>query len=70
MLPFCEAKELPVLRMPTGYYGKADIRDYQLYLAVNEIDHITTQIKSPQTNGNRECFHKTGCKNSIRWRFE
>jgi hypothetical protein len=33
--------------------------DYQLYLALNDIDHTTTKAKSPQTNGICERFHKT-----------
>jgi hypothetical protein len=29
--------------------------DYQLYLAINDIDHTKTKAMSPQTNGKR-CF--------------
>ncbi|RLM06395.1 hypothetical protein BIY27_19730 [Gibbsiella quercinecans] len=33
--------------------------DYQLYLAINNIDHTKTKAMSPQTNGICERFHKT-----------
>ena len=33
--------------------------EYELYLAVEDIDHSRTKIKSPQTNGICERFHKT-----------
>jgi len=41
------------------YCGKADRHDYQLYLAINDIDHTKTKARSPQTNGICERFHKT-----------
>ena len=63
VLPFYEDQELPVLRILTDrgteYCGKADSHDYQLYLALNDIDHSKTKAKSPQTNGICERFHKT-----------
>ena len=43
----------------TEYCGKVDRHDYQLYLAVNDIDHTKTKVRSPQTNGICERFHKT-----------
>jgi len=43
----------------TEYWGKRETYDYQLYLAVNDIDHTKTKVKSPQTNGICERFHKT-----------
>jgi len=36
-----------------------DKHDYQLFLAVNDIDHTKNKVKSPQTNGICERFHKT-----------
>jgi hypothetical protein len=33
--------------------------DYELYLAVEDIDHTRTKTKSPQTNGICERFHRT-----------
>ena len=32
---------------------------YELYLAVEDIDHSRTKTKSPQTNGICERFHRT-----------
>ena len=43
----------------TEYCGKAERHDYQLYLALNDIDYTKTKVKSPQTNGICERFHKT-----------
>lgn len=63
VLPFFEGHELPMLRILTDrgteYCGRADQHDYQLYLALNDIDHTKTKAKSPQTNGICERFHKT-----------
>ncbi len=63
MLPFYESQELPVLRILTDrgteYCGKVEHHDYELYLALNDIDHTKTKAASPQTNGICECFHKT-----------
>ena len=33
--------------------------EYELYLALEDIDHSRTKTKSPQTNGICERFHKT-----------
>ncbi|CAB1368299.1 protein of unknown function [Denitratisoma oestradiolicum] len=43
----------------TKYCGKAETHDYQLYLALNEIEHTKTKARHPQTNGICERFHKT-----------
>jgi len=63
VLPFHEAHGLPVLRILTDrgteYCGKPETHDYQLFLAVNDIEHTRTRAKSPQTNGICERFHKT-----------
>jgi len=63
VLPFFEAHRLPLLRILTDrgteYCGKAEKHDYQLYLAVNDIEHTKTKVRSPQTNGICERFHKT-----------
>jgi len=63
VLPFYEKHELPLLRILTDrgteYCGKAETHDYQLYLAINDIEHTKTKAKSPQTNGICERFHKT-----------
>jgi len=63
VLPFYEEHQLPLLRILTDrgteYCGKAETHDYQLYLAINDIDHTRTKARSPQTNGICERFHKT-----------
>lgn len=63
VLPFYESHNLPVLRILTDrgteYCGKVEQHDYQLYLAINDIDHTRTKAMSPQTNGICERFHKT-----------
>lgn len=33
------------------YCGRVAQHDYQLYLAINDIDHTETKAMSPQTNG-------------------
>ena len=63
VLPFFEQHDLPMLRILTDrgteYCGRVDQHDYQLYLAINDIDHTKTKAMSPQTNGICERFHKT-----------
>ena len=43
----------------TEYCGKVEQHDYQLYLALNDIEHTKTKARHPQTNGICERFHKT-----------
>ncbi len=43
----------------TEYCGRTETHDYQLYLAINDIEHSKTKARSPQTNGICERFHKT-----------
>lgn len=63
VLPYFEQYDLPMLRILTDrgteYCGRVDHHDYQLYLAINDIDHTKTKAMSPQTNGICERFHKT-----------
>ncbi len=63
VLPFFEAQALPMLRILTDrgteYCGKVEQHDYQLYLAINDIEHTKTKARHPQTNGICERFHKT-----------
>jgi transposase InsO family protein len=63
VLPFFEAHQLPVLRILTDrgteFCGKLEQHDYELFLAVNDIEHTKTKARSPQTNGICERFHKT-----------
>ena len=63
VLPLFEEHGLPLLRRLTDRgtetCGRVEQHDYELYLAVNDIDHTKTKAKSPQTNGFCERFHKT-----------
>lgn len=63
VLAFFEEHHLPMLRILTDrgteYCGKAEHHDYELYLALNDIEHTKTRAASPQTNGICERFHKT-----------
>lgn len=63
VLPFFVEQKVPLLRILTDrgteYCGKPDQHDYQLYLAINDIDHTKTKTRHPQTNGIVERFHRT-----------
>lgn len=63
VLPFFEAEKIPLLRVLTDrgteFCGRPDSHDYQLFLAVNDIDHTRTKARHPQTNGICERFHRT-----------
>lgn len=63
VLPFFESEEIPLLRILTDrgseYCGAREHHEYQLYLAIEDVDHTRTKAKSPQTNGICERFHKT-----------
>ena len=63
VLPFYEAHDLPVLQILTDrgteYCGRAETHDYQLFLAINDIDHTKTKAQPPQTNAICERFHRT-----------
>ena len=63
VVPFFDEHEIPLLRVLTDrgteYCGNSERHEYELYLAVEDIDHSRTKTKSPQTNGIVERFHKT-----------
>ena len=63
VLPFYTSQNLPLLRILTDrgteYCGRVEQHYFELYLAVNDIDHTKTKAMSPQTNGISERFHKT-----------
>ena len=63
VLPFYEEQGIALLRVLTDrgteYCGNPEHHEYELYLAVEDIDHSRTKTKSPQTNGICERFHKT-----------
>ena len=63
VLPFFEAHGIPLLRVLTDrgteYCGAREHHEYQLYLAIEDIDHSKTKARHPQSNGIWERFHKT-----------
>ena len=63
VIPFFDEHGVPLLRILTDrgteYCGNPERHEYELYLAVENIDHSRTKTKSPQTNGIAERFHKT-----------
>jgi transposase InsO family protein len=63
VIPFFDKFGIPVLRILTDrgteFCGKPDTHDYQLFLAINDIEHTKTKVKNPQSNGICERFHKT-----------
>ncbi len=63
VLPFFEEHGIRVQRILTDrgteYCGHPERHPYELYLAVEDIDHTKTRARSPQTNGICERFHRT-----------
>lgn len=63
VLPFYEEHDIPLCRVLTDrgseYCGSPERHEYELYLAIEDIDHSRTKTKSPQTNGICERLHKT-----------
>jgi transposase InsO family protein len=63
VLPFFDDHGIAVGRILTDrgteFCGNPESHDYELSLAVENIDHTRTKAKSPQTNGICERFHKT-----------
>jgi transposase InsO family protein len=63
VVPFFEEHGIPLIRILTDrgseYCGAHDRHPYQLYLAIEDIEHTRTKAQSPQTNGICERFHKT-----------
>jgi hypothetical protein len=63
VLPWFEEQEVLLLRVLTDrgseYCGNLQQHEYELYLAIENIDHTKTKAKSPQTNGICERFQRT-----------
>ena len=63
VLPFFEQEGVPLLRVLTDrgteYCGALEHHEFELYLAIEDIDHSKTKARHPQTNGICERFHKT-----------
>ena len=63
VLPVLEDNGVDLIRILTDrgteFCGRPERHDYQLFLAVNDIEHTKTKAYSPQTNGICERFHRT-----------
>jgi transposase InsO family protein len=63
VIPWYEEQGVRLLRILTDrgteYCGNREHHEYQLYLAIEDIDHSKTKARSPQTNGICERFHRT-----------
>ena len=63
VVPFFDDHDLRLCRVLTDrgteYCGNPERHEYELYLAVEDIDHTRTKTRSPQTNGICERFHRT-----------
>jgi transposase InsO family protein len=63
VVPFFDEHGIPLSRVLTDrgteYCGNPERHEYELYLAVENIDHTRTKVKSPQTNGICERFNRT-----------
>ncbi len=63
VLPFFEEHSIPLLRVLTDrgteFCGAREHHEYELYLALEDIDHSRTKAKHPQTNGICERLHRT-----------
>jgi transposase InsO family protein len=63
VIPFFDEHDIPLCRVLTDrgteYCGNPEHHEYELYLAVENIDHTRTKARSPQTNGICERLHKT-----------
>lgn len=63
IIPFFEQHDIPLLRILTDrgteYCGKPEYHEFELYLTLEEIEHSKTKVKSPQSNGICERFHRT-----------
>ncbi len=63
VVPFFDEHEIPLSRVLTDrgteYCGSHERHPYELYLAIEDIEHTRTKARSPQTNGICERFNKT-----------
>jgi len=63
VLPYYEEHGVEIEHMVTDngreYCGRPVQHPYELYLAINQIEHRRTRIGSPETNGFCERFHRT-----------
>lgn len=63
VLPWFEEHDVRLLRVLTDrgteYCGTLQHHEYELYLAIEDVDHSRTKAHHPQTNGICERWHKT-----------
>ncbi len=72
VLPFYEDRQLGVAAILTDNgreYCGTDAHPYEVYLALNEIEHRRTKVKHPWTNGFVERFHRTALDEFFRIAF-
>jgi hypothetical protein len=72
VLPFFEEHGIVLCRVLTDrgteYCGNPEHHDYELYLAVEDIDHTRTKTKSPQTMESASASIEPCSTSSIAWR--
>jgi transposase InsO family protein len=72
VLPFYKSKGLTIQALLTDngreFCGK-DTHPYEIYLALNDIEHRRTKVRKPQTNGFVERFNKTVLEEFFRIAF-
>ena len=63
VLQFYASQSIEIQRILTDcgteYCGKPEHHAYQLYLGIENIDHIKTKVRSSQTNRICQRFHRT-----------
>ena len=63
VLPFYQSHGLPVQAILTDngteYKGRPMIHLYEIFLELNDIEHRTTKVATPRTNGFVERFNRT-----------
>lgn len=63
VIPFYDEAEIPLLRVLTDrgteFCGAREHHAYELYLAIEDVEHTKTKARHPQTNGICERFHQT-----------
>ena len=62
VLPFYTERQIPISALLTDNgreFCGTEAHPYELYLALNDIEHRRTQVRRPQTNGFVERFNRT-----------